>query len=206
MTTLNWRLGASDLVEDHLSAVSTALESLAESRDQLASWGMTLAHRLVAGQRLLVAGNGGSAAEAQHLTAEMVGRFDAEREAFSAIALHAETSALTAIGNDYGFDNVFARQVQGHGRQGDVLVLLTTSGRSANLIAAARAAREIGVESWALTGAAPNPLAGMVDACVAIEAAPATVQECHLIAIHAMCRAFDATVAQLRGLPMRRLA
>ena len=92
------------------------------------------------GQRLLAAGNGGSAAEAQHLTAELVGRFDGERVPFSAISLHAETSAVTAIANDYGYDDVFARQVRAHGRSGDVLMLLSTSGKSPNLLRAAEAA------------------------------------------------------------------
>ena len=112
-----------------------------------------------AGQRLLAAGNGGSAAEAQHLTAELVGRFDGERVPFSAISLHAETSAVTAIANDYGFEELFARQVRAHGRSGDVLMLLSTSGKSPNLLRAAEAAARLNITTWALTGPAPNPLA-----------------------------------------------
>ena len=99
------------------------------------STGLTLA----AGGRLLAAGNGGSAAQAQHLTAELVGRYRDERPGYSAIALHADTSTLTAVGNDYGFDSLFARQVTAHGRPGDILILLSTSGRSPNLLAAAEA-------------------------------------------------------------------
>lgn len=186
------------LVRDHLDALGPTLRSLQESSTQLASWGVRLAERLVAGQRLLAAGNGGSAAEAQHLTAELVGRFDGEREAFSAIALHAETSAMTAIANDYGYEHGFARQVRGHGRPGDVLVLFSTSGRSPNLLRAVEAARETGVDTWSLTGPAPNPLALASDENVAIEGPSASVQECHLVALHAVCRTFDATVARLR--------
>lgn len=186
------------VVQEHIEALTPTLRSLHDSSGRLASWGVRLAERLVAGQRLLAAGNGGSAAEAQHLTAELVGRFDGEREAFSAIALHAETSAITAIANDYGYEQAFARQVRGHGRPGDVLVLFSTSGRSPNLLCAVEAARDMGVETWSLTGPAPNPLALASDENVAIEGPSANVQECHLVAVHAVCRAFDATVARLR--------
>jgi D-sedoheptulose 7-phosphate isomerase len=182
----------------HLDEVQPAVEALRAEAAHLAQWGVELAARLLAGQRLLAAGNGGSAAEAQHLTAELVGRFDGEREPFSAISLHAETSAVTAIANDYGFDQLFARQVLGHGRPGDVLVLLSSSGRSPNLLHAAEAARRIGVTSWALTGPAPNPLAEACDDYVAVGAPSANVQECHLIGLHALCRAFDAEVSRRR--------
>ncbi|MHA7238417.1 D-sedoheptulose-7-phosphate isomerase [Arthrobacter sp. TMS1-12-1] len=186
------------LVLDHLRAVTPALESLARNAGTLAGWGVEMADRLLAGQRLLAAGNGGSAAEAQHLTAELVGRFDGEREPFSAISLHAESSAVTAIANDYGFDRMFARQVSAHGRPGDILVLLSTSGRSPNLLHAVDAARAAGVTTWALTGAGPNPLTDCVDDFVAVDAQSANAQEGHLIALHAMCRAFDAEVHRRR--------
>lgn len=188
-----------DAVLAHLQQVAPAVDSLRSQAPQLAAWGIDLADRLLGGQRLLAAGNGGSAAEAQHLTAELVGRFDGEREAFSAISLHAETSAVTAIGNDYGFDQLFARQVRGHGREGDVLVLLTTSGKSANLLNAVEAARSLGVTTWALTGSAPNPLTKVCDDYIAIDALPANVQEGHLMALHAICRAFDAEVSRRRA-------
>ncbi|RLV55627.1 SIS domain-containing protein [Aeromicrobium phragmitis] len=183
------------VVRDHLDAVAPALQSLQSQADLISAWGTELAHRLMAGQRLLVAGNGGSAAEAQHLTAELVGRFDGDRQPFAAISLHADTSSLTAIGNDYGYDEVFARQVRAHGRPGDVLMLLTTSGRSPNLLAAAEAARAVGVSVWAMTGPAPNPLAEFVgDEVLAVDGATPNVQEGHLIAVHSMCRVFDAEV------------
>ncbi|MGW6172556.1 D-sedoheptulose-7-phosphate isomerase [Arthrobacter sp. NPDC055138] len=187
---------AVDAVLAHLREVEPAVESLRAQAGQLAGWGTELARRLLDGRRLLAAGNGGSAAEAQHLTAELVGRFDGERQAFSAISLHADTSAVTAISNDYGYDHLFARQVLGHGRAGDVLLLLTTSGKSENLLRAAEAARGIGVTSWALTGSAPNPLTRLCDDYVAVDALPANVQEGHLMALHALCRAFDAEVAR----------
>lgn len=187
------------IVESHLAAVLPVLDALRDEADRLNRWGRDLARRLDSGARLLAAGNGGSAAEAQHLTAELVGRFDRERRAFSAIALHADTSSLTAIGNDYGFDEAFARQVRGHARPGDTLLLLSTSGRSRNLLLAARAAREAGAFTWALTGAGPNPLVLDCDEHIALPGAPANVQEAQLIAIHAICRAFDLEIGRIDG-------
>ncbi len=192
--------GATDTeVTKHLDNVLPALESLRSQAGRLSGWGTELANRLLAGQRLLAAGNGGSAAEAQHLTAELVGRFDSERAPFSAISLHAESSAVTALANDYGYDEVFARQVRAHGRAGDVLVLLSTSGRSPNLLKAVRAANERGIATWALTGPGPNPLSTACDEAVTVEAIAANAQEGHLIAVHAVCRAFDAEVARRTG-------
>src|SRR5690606_37904884 len=134
------------------------LEALAEAalrfRDQvptIEAWGRALARVLRGGGRLLACGNGGSAAEAQHLTAELVGRFEDERRPLSAIPLHGDTSSVTAIGNDYGADSVFARQVQAHGRPGGVLVCLSTSGRSPHVVEAARTGRR------APRGAAASP-------------------------------------------------
>jgi phosphoheptose isomerase len=147
---------------------------------------------LVAGGRLLAVGNGGSAAEAQHLTGELVGRFLEDRAAFSAIALCAESASLTAILNDYGAEEVFARQVEAHGRPGDILVALSTSGRSPNVLAAAKRAHDSGLTVWAMTGPEPNPLAGTADEVLAIPAgSTAAVQEVHLVAVHAMCAAMD---------------
>lgn len=186
-------------VLQHLSDLGPAVASVQAQALHLTGWGVELAGRLMAGHRLLAAGNGGSAAEAQHLTAELVGRFDGERQAFSAIALHAETSAVTAIANDYGFDQLYARQVLGHGRRGDVLILLSTSGRSPNLLRAAEAARQTGITTWALTGRGPNPLSEACDDAVSIDARAASAQEAHLIALHALCRAFDAEVSRRGG-------
>ena len=158
-------------------------------------WGGELAHRLSGGARLLAAGNGGSAAQAQHLTAELVGRYRDDRPPFSGLALHTDTSATTAIANDYGAQEVFARQVRAHGRPGDVLVLLSTSGASANLLAAAAEAGRVGMTVWALTGPAPNPLSAAADEALAVAApAAATVQELHLVAVHMLCESFDAAL------------
>ena len=189
--------------EDHVRALEEALVSLRGRMPEVESWGARLAARLGAGGRLLAAGNGGSAAHAQHLTAELVGRYRDERQPLSAIALHADTSSLTAIVNDYGPDAAFARQVHAHGRPGDVLVVLSTSGRSPNLVAAVEAARRCGMATLALTGPAPNPLAAAADDALAVEAAStATVQEVHQVVVHLVCAAVDAALAA----PAARLA
>ena len=172
----------------------------------LRRWGTSLATTLDGGARLLVAGNGGSAAQAQHLSAELVGRYRDDRAPFSAVALHADTSATTAIANDYGVQEIFARQVAAHGRAGDVLILLSTSGASSNLLAAADRAHRLGLPVWALTGPAPNPLANTADDALCVDAATsATVQELHLVAVHMLCEAFDEAVER-RATARRRQA
>lgn len=179
---------------DRLSEVERVVGVLRAETSRVTRWGELLAERLSEGGRLLAAGNGGSAAEAQHLTAELVGRFEEDRPAYSAIALHADTSSLTAIGNDYGYADVFARQVQAHARPRDVLVLLSTSGRSENLLRAADAGRERGATVLGMTGAAPNPLAERVDDVLAVPGCTATVQEAHLMTVHLVCAAFEAAM------------
>lgn len=182
----------------HVRALISALTHLGPQVETAERWGTELAALLAEGARLLTAGNGGSAAHAQHLTAELVGRYRDDRAPFSAIALHADTSSLTAIGNDYGYEEVFARQVRAHGREGDVLLTLSTSGRSANLLAAAAAARECGLHTWALTGPGPNPLARACDEAVCCPGDGQVVQELHLVAAHVICEHIDAHVAARR--------
>jgi D-sedoheptulose 7-phosphate isomerase len=177
----------------HVRDLQDALTDADRAMEVAEHWGRVLARVLPAGGRLLVAGNGGSAAQAQHLTAELVGRYRDEREPFSAIALHAETSSITAIVNDYGIESMFARQVLAHGRRGDVCLLMSTSGRSRNLVAAVHAARKRDLRVWAMTGPGPNPLAELADDAICIEATnTCTVQEVHLVALHVVCEAFDA--------------
>ena len=176
----------------HLEELAGPLDDLYGQAPVIEEWGRQLARVLMGGGRLLTAGNGGSAAQAQHLTAELVGRYRDDRPPLSAVALCAETSALTAIGNDYGIADVFSRQVRAHGRAGDVLVLLSTSGRSPNVIAAAEVAAECGMRTWALTGPGPNPLADACDEALCVESRHTpTVQEIHLIAIHLVCASVD---------------
>lgn len=186
---------AAEVGARHVAELGATLAQLDLGR--LGEWGSSLARDLAAGHRLLVAGNGGSAAEAQHLTAELVGRFEGERRPLAAIALHAETSALTAIANDYGYDEVFARQVRAFGRPGDVFLGLSTSGNSPSVCHAATEARSAGLRTWALTGRGPNELLELVDEAIAVPAgSAATVQECHLVMIHLLCRFLDAALAE----------
>ncbi|WP_406691563.1 SIS domain-containing protein [Saccharopolyspora sp. ID03-671] len=185
------------MIEQHFQDLGAAAWQISSTAPKLRSWAGTLADRLTSGARLLACGNGGSAAEAQHLSGELTGRFLRDRRPYSAIALHADTSAFTATLNDYGEQEVFARAVRAHGRPGDVLVVLSTSGRSQNVLAAAKTARELGLLTWALTGPVPNDLAAVCDDAVAVEApGVATVQEIHLSLIHALCAEFDALTAE----------
>ncbi|MEZ0075712.1 SIS domain-containing protein [Planotetraspora sp. GP83] len=180
----------------HLARLSTALAAVDPDTPRIYAWGLKLAAVLTGGGRLLACGNGGSAAEAQHLTAELVGRYRANRRPYAAIPLHADTSAVTAIGNDFGMDEVYARQVRAHGRPGDVLICLSTSGASPNVTAAAEAARECGLTTWALTGPAPNPLADLCDEVLAVPVGDtATVQEVHLTVIHMLCDVIEEACA-----------
>jgi D-sedoheptulose 7-phosphate isomerase len=177
---------------DHLAASTEGLASLAGELGRLGRWGTRLRLRLEQGGRLLVAGNGGSAALAHHLAGELVGRYDRERPPFSAFALCAETAGLTAIGNDYGYDEVFARQVDAHGRRGDVMIALSTSGRSPNLLRAVESARARELVSWAITGPAPNPLGTMADDLLAIPCSDTPcIQDVQQVAVHLLCLAFE---------------
>jgi D-sedoheptulose 7-phosphate isomerase len=152
--------------------------------------------------RVLAFGNGGSAADAQHLAAELAGRFERERRALPALALTANTSDLTAIANDYGFERQFARLVEAHGRAGDVAIAISTSGRSENVNAAVREARARGLRTIALTGRDGGALAGLVDVAVIVPSdSTARIQEAHLTAIHVLCELVDEAFAGEPGAP-----
>lgn len=181
------------LVGAHLHTLAQAAQEAVFWAPTVRAWSAQLAQVLSGGGRLLACGNGGSAAEAQHLTGELVGRFRADRRPYAAVSLHADTSTLTAVANDYGWEEAYARQVWGHGRAGDVLMAFSTSGESPNVLAAVRAARAVGMAVWSLTGPAPNRLAGCSDSAVTVDApSTATVQEIHLALVHALCAGFDA--------------
>ncbi|MEI4281190.1 D-sedoheptulose-7-phosphate isomerase [Klenkia terrae] len=184
---------------EHVQHLSAALAVAGPAVATATGWGRQLAGALGAGARLFAAGNGGSAAQAAHLTAELVGRYRDDRRPFSAVALHAEVSALTAITNDYGQEEGFARQLEAHARPGDVAVLLSTSGGSPNVVRAAHRARECGVTCWAMTGRGPNALTELADDSLTVESPfTATVQELHLVLLHVLCAGLDAELdAQL---------
>jgi D-sedoheptulose 7-phosphate isomerase len=186
----------------HIGALVSALSVL--DTGLLDDWGRRLGGVLRRGGRLLVAGNGGAAAQARHLAAEFTGRSAAGRRPFSALALHSESCMVTAVASDYdGYDEVYARQVRAHGRPGDVLLALSTSGRGSILLRAVAAAKAGGLACWCLTGPAPNPLADACDEAVCVYPAgaralalTATVQEAHQVALHLVCLSFDATVSR----------
>ena len=148
-----------------------------------------VAAALAEGRKLLLFGNGGSAADAQHIAAELVGRLQRNRRPFPAIALTTDTSALTAITNDYGFEEVFARQVRALGQPGDAALALSTSGNSPNVLRAAAACRELGIRTVGLTGGAGGALADLVDVHLRVSASTLSsrIQETHILVGHVLC-------------------
>ena len=190
-----------DLIAAHLTQSLAALERTTQDDALLATARKIAAVILAAlrsGNKLLIAGNGGSAADAQHIAAEIVGRYKQDRPAWAAIALTTDTSALTSIGNDYGFEQVFARQVEGLGRRGDVLLALSTSGRSPNILAALRSARERGLVTVGLTGRKGKRLGAFCDHLfVSPSDDTPIVQQIHLTAAHGICDEIEQ--AMMRG-------
>ncbi|CAK0780589.1 D-sedoheptulose 7-phosphate isomerase [Gammaproteobacteria bacterium] len=154
---------------------------------------MVAAYR--AGGKVLLAGNGGSAADAQHIAAELVGRFYFDRPALAALALTTNTSILTAVGNDYGYEALFARQVEAHGRQGDLFIGITTSGRSPNILAALTEARRLGMITVGLTGANGQAMAPLCDHFLAVPSADTPrIQEGHILIGHILCALVESAM------------
>ena len=157
-------------------------------RSAIKDIGAVIAHAFGAGRKLMLAGNGGSAADAQHIAAEFLSRFTMDRTPLPAIALTTDTSVLTAVGNDFGFDHVFERQVRGLGMRGDVFIAISTSGQSPNILAALRAARELGITTVGMTGNKASPMTALCDLClVAPSEETAIVQQIHIVAAHIIC-------------------
>jgi D-sedoheptulose 7-phosphate isomerase len=182
------------IFEDHRRVMADAAVRLPET---LARVALELHDCFARGNKLLACGNGGSAADAEHLVAELVGRYRDERRGLPAIALVAGSATVTALANDYGYERVFARQVEALARPGDVLFGISTSGKSPNVVEAARAARSLGCRVIAFTGAAAGPLAALADVVIAAPSATtARIQEVHALAIHAICESVDGL---LRG-------
>jgi D-sedoheptulose 7-phosphate isomerase len=193
-----------DAVSRHFSASRELLERVANNPDFLGEVGAIadrIARTLREGGKLLIAGNGGSAADAQHVAAEFLSRFGFDRSPLPAIALTTDTSVLTAIGNDYGFEQIFERQVRGLGRKGDALIAISTSGRSPNVIAALKAAREIGVTTIGFSGSE----GGMHALCDLFLAVPSTetalIQQIHITAFHAICGIVERDLFGAAGKP-----
>jgi len=180
------------LLQHVKEAVDLKLAFFGQEADHIVAQGEDMAERLKRGCRILVCGNGGSAADAQHFAAELSGRYVKERRALAGLALTTDTSALTAIGNDYGYDLVFSRQVEALGRPGDLLVGISTSGNSRNVILAVEAAKALGMRTLGLLGRDGGRLKDLVDdALVVPSPVTARVQELHQMTYHFWCELID---------------
>lgn len=183
-------------MEQHNAALLNALQSWQSSVPQIGRAASVIISALLAGHKVLTAGNGGSAADAQHFAAELVGRYKRERSPYPAVALTTDTSILTAIGNDYGYDDVFARQVGALGQEGDVFLAYSTSGESRNLVIAADEAHRRGMTVIALTGPGDSALSQSADIPLQMPATDTPViQEMHLMTTHLLCDLAEAELA-----------
>ena len=186
-----------DLLSASLQEHAEVFDRLASDTDAVKDCAALLLETFKNGNKVLLCGNGGSAADAQHIAAEFVGRYESERIALPAISLTTDTSALTALANDYDFERIFARQVDALASSGDLLVAISTSGNSLNVIAAVMKAREKGCRVIGLTGAKGKKLASLCDACVMVPSArTARIQEAHITVAHIWCEIIDAALAE----------
>lgn len=177
-------------------ATIAALQGLSAQRAGIDLAGDLILRALRSGRKIIACGNGGSAAEAQHLTTELVGRYFKDRRSLPAVALTADGTLLTCIGNDYGYDAVFARQIEGLAQPGDVVVVLTSSGNSRNILLALDAARKLGLDTIALLGRGGGQARGRATAEIIVPGdSGAAAQECHLFLIHHFCDRVDAEFA-----------
>ncbi|MCA1625182.1 MAG: D-sedoheptulose 7-phosphate isomerase [Acidobacteria bacterium] len=177
-------------LRSHINIFQSLLEKDIEKIERAAEF---IFETLASGNKILICGNGGSAADAQHIAAEFVGRFEMERKALPAIALTTDTSALTALTNDYNFERVFSRQIEALGQKGDLLIAISTSGNSPNVISAVMTARQVGCKTLGMTGANGKKLASLSDECLKIPATrTARIQEGHITIAHIWCEIIDA--------------
>jgi len=182
------------IVNERCDLLREGLVELEASACLIERWGVNLMEAVARGGKILVAGNGGSAALAAHFTGELLGRYARERPPLPAVWLGADQAALTAIANDYDYADVFARQLTALARPDDVFIALSTSGESRNLVRAAEASAAVGCESWAMTGPVPNTLATTCDNVLVFRGPTAVVQEMQQIAVHLICEVIDNLV------------
>jgi D-sedoheptulose 7-phosphate isomerase len=179
----------SNSLQEHLETIKKLIDSNLSDIER--SGGM-ICQALTSGNKILLCGNGGSAADAQHIAAELVGCYEKQRRSWPAIALTTDTSALTAVSNDLGYEQVFARQVLVLARPDDVLIAISTSGKSKNVLRAAEQARELGCKTIALTGATADPLASLCDVSVPVPSTRTSrIQEAHITIGHLWCEMVD---------------
>ena len=183
------------ILHDHIEQSIAAKQAILNSEaciNSISAAAEACKAALAKGNKILLAGNGGSAADAQHIAAELVGRFEKERAGMAAIAITTDTSALTAIANDYGYERVFSRQIEGLGNAGDVFIGISTSGNSSNIITAVDIAKQKGLYTIALCGAA-GKLKDLCDTSINVPSTrTATIQECHIMIGHILCALIDA--------------
>jgi D-sedoheptulose 7-phosphate isomerase len=176
-------------LQEHLETIRKLLEASLPAIEQS---GQLICDALTSGKKILVCGNGGSAADAQHIAAELIGYYESQRRSWPAIALTTDTSALTAVSNDLGFEHVFARQVAGLAQPGDALIAISTSGKSKNILRAVEQAKESGCKTIALTGASANELGPLCDVVVTVPSTrTARIQEAHITIGHLWCEMVD---------------
>jgi D-sedoheptulose 7-phosphate isomerase len=177
-------------------SIEVKQETLKKNLPRIVSAAEAIISAFKSGHKLFFCGNGGSAADSQHIAAEFVGRFQKERKAWPAIALTTDTSALTALGNDYTFDIVFSRQLQALGQKGDVLIAISTSGNSKNVLEAVKQAKLTGIITIAVTGGKGGQLAGLCDiSIIASSSNTARIQESHLVIFHSICELVENTLS-----------
>jgi len=176
-------------------SIEVKQETLKKNLPRIISAAEMIIKALKSGHKLFFCGNGGSAADSQHIAAEFVGRFQKERKAWPAIALTTDSSALTALGNDYSFDIVFSRQLQALGQKGDVLIAISTSGNSKNVLEALKQAKAMGISTIGVTGGSGGQLAPLSDiAIIAASSKTARIQESHLVIFHSICELVENTL------------
>jgi D-sedoheptulose 7-phosphate isomerase len=176
-------------LQEHLATIQNLLDT---SLPEIERSGQMICAALTSGRKVLLCGNGGSAADAQHIAAELVGCYEKQRRSWPAIALTTDTSALTAVSNDLGYEEVFARQLAGLAQAGDVLIAISTSGKSKNVLRAAESARELSCNTIALTGATADPLGSLCDVVVSVPSSRTSrVQEAHITIGHLWCEMVD---------------
>jgi len=179
----------SNSLQEHLETIQNVIDSKLSDIERS---GRIICEALTSGHKILLCGNGGSAADAQHIAAELVGCYEKQRRSWPAIALTTDTSTLTAVSNDLGYEQVFARQVLGLAQPGDVLIAISTSGKSKNVLRAAEQARELGCKTIALTGATAEPLGSLCDVTVAVPSTRTSrIQEVHITIGHLWCEMVD---------------
>jgi D-sedoheptulose 7-phosphate isomerase len=179
-------------VQDTIAAHRQAVDCVADLEDRIREAADRVAQTFKNGRHVFACGNGGSAADAQHFAAELTGRYQMDRPGYPAVALTTDSSALTSIGNDYGFDEVFSRQLQALSQPGDLLVAISTSGNSANVIRAVEYARNNAIQCIGLLGRDGGKLAAMVDTDLTIAVdSTARIQEAHILMLHIICDAFE---------------